>query len=473
MTRERSPGMKLIVAGAVAALLIIPLLMIYGLVWDRESQSNRAQDQITAGWGGAQTVTGPVLVIPYVDDRVTNYQVDGLQRERRERVRSELFVSPVRQEIATEIDPDSKGYAIYESVVYETRMSGTARFELTEELARFGIERSDLLLPEAELRFGVSDTSGLTDTTEVLIDGVAGGLTPGEGLRATGGSGFSANAPWAAERAMQVSWQYGLRGSRSLSLVPRGGQTEWQVTSPWPHPSFTGDFPPNEREISAEGFTATYSGINNLSLGSGIMALEDDVAPRGSDEMREAAYDEGYQEAYDGRHASREPSAVATIGLTDPVDLYSQVNRAVKYGFLFIGFTFATFLLFDVVGGARVATVEYLLTGAGLVLFFVMLLAFAEVVGFGLAYVIAAAAIIGLLTAYSAAVLGTWRRAAFIGAMLCALYVVLYVLLNMETFALVVGSLLLFAALAGIMYATRNVDWSSVRGGDEGEPAFA
>lgn len=133
-----------------------------------------------------------------------------------------------------------------------------------------------------------------------------------------------------------------------------------------------------------------------------------------------------------------------------------------KYGFLFIGFTFLAFFLFDIVGGARVAAVEYLLTGAGLVLFFVLLLAFAEVIGFTAAYLAASGAIIGLLTAYSAAVLGSWKRARFIGALLVGLYALLFVLLNLEAWSLMIGSLLLFVALAGVMYATRNVDWASV-----------
>lgn len=120
--------------------------------------------------------------------------------------------------------------------------------------------------------------------------------------------------------------------------------------------------------------------------------------------------------------ADASSSKTATISLVEPADIYAQVDRSVKYGFLFIGFTFIVFLLFDVVGGARVAAAEYLLTGAGLVLFFVLLLAFAEWIGFALAYVIASAAIIDLLTAHSAAVLGGWRRAAFIGGMLTALY---------------------------------------------------
>jgi inner membrane protein len=145
-----------------------------------------------------------------------------------------------------------------------------------------------------------------------------------------------------------------------------------------------------------------------------------------------------------------------------PVDLYSQVNRSAKYGFLFIGFTFVALLMFDVIGGVRVSAVEYLLMGAALVLFFVLLLAFAEVIGFTPAYVVASLAIAGLNTAYAAAVLNSWRRACFIAALLGALYSVLYVLLSLEDFSLLIGSVLLFVALAGVMYLTRRVNWSGV-----------
>src|SRR5256885_1350771 len=160
------------------------------------------------------------------------------------------------------------------------------------------------------------------------------------------------------------------------------------------------------------------------------------------------------------RAANGEPTAqTAQISLIQPVDPYSQVNRATKYGFLFIGFTFLALLMFDVIGGVRVSAVEYLLMGAALVLFFVLLLAFAEVIGFTPAYVLASAAIAGLNTAYSAAVLGSWRPARFIGGFLIGLYAVLYILLSLEAYSLLIGSLLLFAALAGVMYATRRIDW--------------
>ena len=125
----------------------------------------------------------------------------------------------------------------------------------------------------------------------------------------------------------------------------------------------------------------------------------------------------------------------ASISLIQPVDLYSRVNRATKYGFLFIGFTFLALLMFDIIGGVRVSAVEYLLMGAAIVLFFVLLLAFAEVIGFTAAYIVASAAIAGLNTAYSAAVLGSWRRGYVIGGLLVGLYAVLYILLGLEASA--------------------------------------
>jgi inner membrane protein len=153
----------------------------------------------------------------------------------------------------------------------------------------------------------------------------------------------------------------------------------------------------------------------------------------------------------------------AGIDLMEPINLYSRVDRATKYGFLFIGFTFLAYLLFDIIGGVRVSPIEYLLAGAALVLFFVLLLAFAEVIGFTPAYLLAGAAIAGLNTAYSAAVLKSWRRGAVIGAILAGLFAMLYILLSLEAFSLLIGSLLLFAALAGTMYVTRRLDWTGQR----------
>jgi len=450
---DRSPGVKLLLVGLVAVLLALPLVMVYALVSDREGQSRQAQASITAGWGGQQVVSGPVLVIPYLRDETVTEGSGTAAVTRTRQVRAELFLSPATQTVRTAIEPETRSYSIYRSVIFRAALSGTARFQLPDEFAVDGVRRDALLLDQAELRFGVSDPRGLQQGTRVTADRAAVLLQPGKGLASSGGAGFHGKLAWDGA-PLDVAWSYGLRGSYGLALVPRGGETRWQVTSPWPHPSFGGSFLPDDREVGDEGFSATY-GVTNLALGRALATTADPGPPHAflPPEMAEAAMTD---------RAGGGPAMAASIALTDPVDLYSRVDRSVKYGFLFIGFTFLAFFMFDVVGGARVATAEYLLTGAGLVLFFVLLLAFAEVIGFTWAYLLASVAIIGLLTAYSAAVLKTRRRAGFIGALLVALYATIYTLLSLEALSLVIGSVLLFMALAGVMYATRNVDWSSV-----------
>ena len=453
----RTPGTRLLLLGLVAFLLAIPLLAVYALVGDRENQSRTAQASIGAGWGGPQIVSGPILSIPYIRPRTHTETVDGRTVTQTDNERAELYVAPDSQVVHTRVDPHTRSRSIYSSVIYLAALDGVARFELPANLSRMGIARDQLLLDQAELRFGVSDPRGLQQAAAVSVGGRPVALQPGKGPGVSGGAGFSAPIDWTGGTPMQVSWSYSLRGSHSLALVPRGGETTWDVNSPWPNPSFAGSFLPGESKVGANGFSAHYS-VSNLALGETLVSSDDPAAP-----ASQAAGSGGVPPSIaTDRVDDGGPSMAASIGLVEPVDLYSQVDRSVKYGFLFIGFTFLAFFMFDVVGGAPVVTAEYVLAGAGLVLFFVLLLAFAEVVGFTAAYLVASAAIIGLLTAYSAAVLRSRRRAGFIGALLTGLYAVMYVLLSLEALSLLIGSVLLFVALAGIMYLTRDVDWSRI-----------
>jgi inner membrane protein len=323
------------------------------------------------------------------------------------------------------------------------------------------VEPGTLDLSKAELRFGLSDPRGLGANPKVKVDGRAVRLQPGAGSGS--GKGFFAFVDAASlnGRTMVAEFAYDFRGNSSLALAPHAGDTHWSVTSSWPHPSFGGSFLPGTRQTGDKGFTADYK-IGNLALGRSLVSTSD----KGGSDLTQSA---PVSDRYAVEAAPPVASQSASISLIQPVDLYSRVNRATKYGFLFIGFTFLALLMFDVIGGARVSAVEYLLMGAALILFFVLLLAFAEVIGFTPAYILASAAIAGLNTAYSAAVLASWRRAAFIGGLLVGLYAVLYILLSLEAFSLLIGSLLLFVALAGVMYATRRIDW----GGRKDEPEVA
>ncbi|MFN3388998.1 MAG: cell envelope integrity protein CreD [Allosphingosinicella sp.] len=468
LSPHRSPGTKLLLAILAALALSIPLFSVWLLVYDRQQQSVHAQQGIAEGWGGPQTIAGPLLVIPY---RTTTAEVgteNGREVTRTRESWSQLTLSPETVEIATEVKPERRERSIYEVVVYEAAVRGTARFALPADLARFGVAPEDMALDRAELRFGISDPRGLGANPRILVAGQPLRLQPGGGTAATGGNGFFGwvDAAPLAGAPLAVEFAYAFRGNGGLSLAPQAGETSWRVRSAWPHPSFQGSFLPVERTVGEDGFSAVYR-VGNLALGQSLVT----GTPSGSRPPAAPVAGPG-ADPYGRPTTSTEPMPMgqqqAHVGLMQPVDLYAQVNRATKYGFLFIGFTFLAFLLFDVIGGVRVSAVEYLLIGAALILFFVLLLAFAEVIGFAAAYVVASAAIVGLITAYSAAVLKSWRRAGFVCALLTALYVVLYALLSLEELSLLIGAILVFAALAAVMYLTRGIQWSAPQ-----EPAEA
>jgi inner membrane protein len=450
---ERSPGFKLLLAIGVAFLLTIPLFSIYLLAYDRESQSREAAGSITAGWGAPQAVAGPVLVIPYRATTTETVVQNGQSVTRTNQVMRELTLAPEVSEVSTVIDPKLRKRSIYEAVVYDAQFRGKARFAFPPDLARTAVDPGQMDMARAELRFAISDPKGLGTNPQVSAGGKPLRLQPGGG--SSGGRGFFAwiDASGLTSSPLAVDFTFDLRGNRTIALTPQAADTRWTVHSSWPSPSFTGDFLPNHPPVTDKGFDATYR-IGNLALGRSLVSTADAgaavAAPRPTIQLDTTADASGGDSAQ-----------IAQIDLIQPVDLYSQVNRAVKYGFLFIGFTFLALLMFDVIGGVTVSAVEYLLMGAALVLFFVLLLAFAEVIGFTPAYILASAAIAGLNTAYSAAVLKSWRRAGFIGGLLVGLYAVLYVLLSLEAYSLLIGSLLLFAALAGVMYATRRIDWGA------------
>ena len=455
----RSPGMKLLLAILVGLALTIPLFSVWLLVYDRQSQSEQASASITAGWGGPQAMAGPVLVIPYRATVLETVVQNGQSVTRSNDIWRELTLAPELVEMTTDVSPELRKRSIYEAVVYDAKVSGKARFAFPPDLARTGVDIAKMDLGRAELRFGLSDPRGLGSNPRVIAGGRPLRLQPGGG--SNGGRGFFAwiDASGIGSAPLAVDFAYDFRGNSSVSLVPEAGDTKWTVRSSWPHPSFAGDFLPADRSVAGKGFSATYR-IGNLALGRSLVSTADAGTAGPVERVTPPARTSPPATA---TPADAGPVQTAAISLIRPVDLYSQVNRATKYGFLFIGFTFLALLMFDVIGGVRVSAVEYLLMGAALVLFFVLLLAFAEVIGFTPAYVAASAAIAGLNTAYSAAVLGSWRRAGFIGGLLVGLYAILYILLSLEAFSLLIGSLLLFAALAGVMYATRRIDWSAPR----------
>lgn len=453
---ERSPGRKFLMVLMMGFLLTIPLFATWLLVYDRQSQSETAQQSIVSGWGGEQVFAGPKLVLPYKTKVQETVEQNGKSVTRTNEVTAELYLAPETVTLDSGLKTQTKKRAIYEVVVYDSNIAGAASFRLPDDFERNGILRSDIDFARAELRFGLSDARGLAGDNKVTVNGEPLTLKPGRGLGETGNSGFFAwvDASSLLDGNLDADFTVRFKGNHSLTVAPHAGLTEWTVRSQWPHPSFTGGFLPEteETKVTADGFEAKYA-ITNLALGSSLVSLQAGQPVSPDVVLRADLYD-----------SPGSAAASATVNLIQPVDLYGQVDRAAKYGFLIIGFTFVAFLLFDLIGGVRISSVQYILIGAALVLFFVLLLAFAEIIGFALAFVAASAATIGLITAYSASVLASWRKAGLVGGLLAGLYGAIYILLSLQAYSLLIGSLLIFAALAGVMFVTRRLDWSGSLG---------
>ena len=223
MTAERTPGRKLGITILVAALLAVPLLAIYALVFDRQDQSETARASVAQGWGGPQLLGGPVLVIPFSEISTETVTENGKPRTRTVETAQSLYLSPVSQSLHTEIDPQRRKISIYESVVYRAKNQGKARFVIPQDLARYGVERDRLDLTRAELRFGVGDSRGLQPDARIVANGQRLTPEPGKGLLATSGSGFFAFSDWDGTGALDIAYDYSVNGSGGLSFVPRGG----------------------------------------------------------------------------------------------------------------------------------------------------------------------------------------------------------------------------------------------------------
>ena len=234
----RPPGRKLLLAIGVAVALAIPLMLVWFLIYDRESQSHTATVSIAEGWGGKQLLTGPVLVIPYKTTVDETTLEGGKSVTRTRTVDRELSLDPAALDFASDLKPEVRHRSIYEAVVYDSANRGSARFALPPDFARYGVDPASLDLAKAELRFGVHDARGLGPNPSVRLAGRPLSLLPGAGSGARGG-GFFAFVDASALRggSLLVDFQYVLKGNTSLALRPQGGDIHWRVTSAWPHPS--------------------------------------------------------------------------------------------------------------------------------------------------------------------------------------------------------------------------------------------
>lgn len=475
-----SVTLKVLMIGLLALVLLIPANMIEGLIRERSKRAAEARTEIGNLWGNAQTVGGPMLALPL---RYTE-TVGGEPR----RVGDVLLVLPEQLRIDGRLELETRRRGIYEVPVYTATLdiSGVLPPPDLEDLADsfqdVEIQWSDavLVLPlsdarpiaepvrirfaDAEAEFEAGGGPGCVGaaTSPPVVPSLIGRmLVPGEEAGSAAvllhpqsaaaavaplrvcPSGDRLTARYSALGLEPLTTSQGfalrltIRGTSRLRFLPLGDVTDVTLASSWPSPSFNGSFVPVAHTVTDEGFTATW---RVLALGRGYP----------SSWLRSDGYEQ------------RLAATSFGVDLLPPLGIHEASLRAVKYAILFVGLTFLVYFLYEVVAGLRLHALQYLAVGAADSLFFLLLLALAEHVGFELAYVASALASTLLVAAYSAAILGTGRRALHVAGMLALVYAYLYVALKAEDYALLIGAFGLFAMLATFMILTRKVDWFAV-----------
>jgi inner membrane protein len=421
---------KVLGIAVLALIMLIPLSQADGLVRERQTMRDTASTRVADGWGGAQTIGGLVLAVP------TRYETRGSDgKVVSVRDGSEIVLAD-EQTGVVDLAADKRRFGMYEVPVYTGDVTIRGRI-LPEDLRRFaGDTGATWNTGKAELRLLIADTRGLQGITAVTVDGRTARLSS-SAARMGPYTVLSTPVEVDPERITPIDFALTLRiaGTESFSVLPLARTNAVRIRSPWPDPSFTGALLPGKRSVGAQGFDASWQVLDlNRAYGQHWDAADADVANR------------------------LEASAFG-VKLYQPGGVYQQNDRAGKYGLLFIALTFVAFFLFEVLKGLRLHPVQYLLVGAAMTSFYVLLLALSEQIGFGPAYAVAAAAVVLIVGGYAMAALRARAAGLALGGVLALVYAILYGLIGAEQYALLIGSVVLVAVIALLMFLTRRIDW--------------
>lgn len=428
---RRRLGLKAVVVAALTVLLMVPLALVNGTIGERANYRQQAVAAVAASYAGPQVVAGPVLVVPYSETvQVMETDAYGKPVARQQRSQRQWLFFPRTLSLEGKLKPSIRKRGLHEVRVYEMQSDLNAHFDLVLAQTPAG---SDRQIGQPFLSFAISDVRGLLGTPKLTRDAKAVALQQGPGERREGGGLHAVLQQVLPGEHLRFDarFQSTLAGTESMAVAPVADSNHVRLSSTWPHPQFAGRFLPRGRDISDAGFDARWD-ISALAAGTQAQLLE-------------------------GR-AAGELDALQ-VGLVEPVNIYSQADRASKYGVLFIGLTFVAFFLFELLKRLPIHPIQYAFVGLSLAIFFLLLISLSEHVAFWIAYLAASGACIGLLTVYLSAVLRSRMRGIGFATGLALLYAALYGLLVSEDNALVLGSLMLFAILAVLMILTRRIDW--------------
>ncbi len=423
---KNSVLLRMVLVGALTLILIVPAILVESLVTERQNRRDTAVAEVSKGWGASQTLTGPILTIPYYVDTIIERGI----------VRSEkqyFHISPEQLYVASTINPVVRYRGIYEIALYNAHSSISGEFSL-ESLFQEKIPPEKILWDEALVTMGLSDLKGIKDTVNLLWAGTS--VPARSGLRAERflqrGITFSPKTG-PDVHTYSFSLNLNLNGTSEFRVVPIGKETKVSMSSTWSDPNFLGSFLPDTREISSNGFKADWKILELNGSSQAVPAI-----------------------------AKNEENACG-VRLMIPVDEYQKMMRTLKYAIMFIALTFLALFLSEVMTKTALHPIQYALIGLALVLFYVLLLSLSEHISFNLAYCCSGISIITLVGLYTKWITGNTRIMVSISSVLILLYSFFFVTLQLQDYALLLGSIGLVCILMCVMYLTRKVDWFELR----------
>ena len=431
-------SIKIILIGVLILILLIPLSMIKSLIRERSETAVEATSEVQDKWSRSQQITGPYISIPFYENREEAYYENGSSKVKINKVLNYLHILPENLEISGNIVTEELKRGLYEVVVYKAPLELKGQFILP---LNYNTEKTleGLNLQNATLNIGITDLRGLSEQISVNWGNEILQFNPGLSSDNILDSGVSTSINLKQNATLRdtidFSIQIQLKGSQSLLFAPFGKSTTVKMTSNCLTPSFTGTFLPENREINEQGFTADWK-ILNLNR--------------------------NYPQVFTGNRLwNYEDFALFGVDLLLPVQQYQQSMRSVKYAALIIILTFVVSFFVEILHKKNIHPFQYLLTGLALCLFYTLLIAISEHLGFNIAYLISAILTITLLTLYMTGVLKIRKTAYIIGGLLTLMYAYVFVLIQLEVYALLAGSLGLFVILAVIMYYSQKINWNN------------
>ncbi|MFJ4372295.1 cell envelope integrity protein CreD [Pseudomonas japonica] len=434
---NKNLSLKLGTIALLVVALLIPLLMIGGLIDERQSLRDSVLEDIAQSSSHAQQISGPLLVVPYSKyERVWKMQ-DGKSFQETRVNKGYLTFLPDTFVLDGQVDTELRSRGIYEARLFHARSHISGQFKVP---ANWGITRDldDYRFDTPFIAVGISDIRGIQNGLQLQLNGRPLDFAAGSRLDWLGGGvhAMLGELDRSAELRLDYAYDLNLQGTGQLHVLPVGRSSTVTLAANWPHPSFIGNYLPNSRDIDDKGFKAHWQTSffsTNLEEAVARCVTSENCAD------------------FQGRAFG--------VSFIDPVDQYLKSERAIKYALLFIALTFAGFFLFEVLRDLSVHPIQYALVGAALALFYLLLLSLSEHIGFGMAYLVSAGGCVGLIGFYLCHVLHSAVRGLGFAAGLAVLYALLYGLLSAEDYALLMGALLLFALLGVFMVLTRRLDW--------------